>query len=354
MRIFVNIKKSNMKNLAILFLLSLFTLKNSYAQESPETDLANALSIEVGGTFGKAKIIPKLDKLGIAQITVTFKNISTKSVTKTEKKSTIIGKENVARGTASVSAYLNITDEELTDSDYQEITDHFYNYFQKSLKENNIDTVSWVAISESDFYKNGKDDKGKNDGGDDKTQASVTYNANMGTTMYNGKLVFAFGKAKKAASLSEKVGAPLAFIYTTVEFADLVADIDIKTRSNRNAWSPSYISYAPVTKMKTKTTVGAIMKIPTNSGTSLFCNDKYQAENIITIADIPAEMDYAVELSEDPSLLKKKSKFLSFSTKIESNPVVISTTKDAYKKAAKKALEKYADAFIAKAKQVKK
>lgn len=342
-----------MKNLISLILLVIFNTNISFAQDSQNADLAKAMSVEVGGTFGKSKIIPKLEKLGLAQLTVTYKNISTKSVTKTEKKRTLIGKENVARGTASVSAYLNITDEELNDSDYQEITDYFYTYFQKVLKQNNIDTVSWSAISESDFFKNGKDNKGKNDG-DDKTQASVTYNANMGNTMYNGKLGFAFGKGKKAASFSEQVGAPLAFIYTTVEFADLVAEIDIKTRSNRNAWSPSYISYAPVTKMKTKTTVEAIMKIPTNSGTSLFVNEKYQSENIITIGDIQAEMDYAVELSEDRSLLKKKSTFFSFSKKIESNPVVISTTKDAYKKAAKKALEKYADAFIAKAKQMKK
>lgn len=340
-----------MKILTLFILLPLLNLNSTFAQQSEGNDLARAMSIEVGGTFAKPKIIPHLEKLALAQISVTFKNISSKSVTKTEKKSTLIGRENVARGTATVSAYLNITDGELTDLDYQEITDYFYNYFQKILKQNNIDTVSWSAIVESDIYKSGKDDKGNNDG-DDKTQAAVTYNANMGTTIYNGKLVFAYGKSVKASKLSKQVDAPLAFICTTVEFADLVADIDIRT--GRSSWSPSSTSYTPVTKMKTKTTVGAIMKIPTNSGSSLFCNSKNQAENIITIEDIPAEVDYADELSEDPSLLKKKKSFISFSTKIESNPVVISTTKAAYKKAAKKALERYADAFIAKAKQVKK
>ena len=346
-----------MRNFILLTAAGFLVSSTSFGQKgTSEQDLSKTMEVQVGGTFGKTKIFPKLDKLALAQVTVNFKQISSKSVTKIEKKANLISNRTIAKATATVSAYLNITDEDLTDTDYQEITDHFYNYFQKTLAQNNIDTVAWSTIAATDFFKNGKDDNKGKKSDEDKSQASVGYNAHTGATLYNGKNIFAFGKIKKAANFCDEIGAPAAFINTTVDFADILAEIDLKTSGGGNVWTPSYNSSRAVTKMKSKTTVRAIMKIPENSGISLFYDNKSHAENLVTVGDIPAEMDYAEELTEDPSLLKKKSKLfsVSFSNKLESTPVIISTTKDAYKKAAKKALERYADAFVAKANAMKK
>lgn len=343
-----------MRTTLLTLAFCIFLINISFAQSGlSEKDLAKTMTVTAPGTFGKPKIIPTLEKLALAQITVNYKQISSKETTKTEKKSTLIGRANVARATASVSAYLNITDEDLTDEDYQQITDHFYRYFQSTLQKNNIDTIAWSKVMSSELYKSGKEKKEKED--DSKQQSSVSYNANMGTTIFNGAITFAYGKSRKAAAFCEEVNAPAAFINTTVDFADIIAEIDVKTRGGGNVWTPSYASSRPVTKMKSKTTVRAFMKIPANSGNSLFFNSKLHSENLFTVEDIPAEMDYADELTEDPSLLKKKSKLfsISFSHKLESTPVIISTTKAAYIAAAKKALERYADAFIAKTKEAK-
>ncbi|MEJ7626425.1 MAG: hypothetical protein WKF35_06160 [Ferruginibacter sp.] len=170
--------------------------------------------------------------------------------------------------------------------------------------------------------------------------------------MYNGKIGFAFGKIKKAARFCEEIGAPAAFIHTTVDFADILVDVEIKTTGYKSTWTPSYNTVGQVTKSKSKTSVAAFMKIPAYSGISLFYNEKSATELFTVIKDIPAEMNYADELTEDPSLLKKRSKLfsVSFSKKLESTPVVISSTKLQYKNAAKKALERYADALVAKSK----
>ncbi|HNI96129.1 MAG TPA: HrcA family transcriptional regulator, partial [Leptospiraceae bacterium] len=45
------------------------------------------------------------------------------------------------------------TDGKLTDADFQEITDHFYNYFQRKLAAAGIDSVAWSTIAGTDFYK---------------------------------------------------------------------------------------------------------------------------------------------------------------------------------------------------------
>lgn len=111
--------------------------------------------------------------------------------------------------------------------------------------------------------------------------------------------------------------------------------------------------------MKSETKVRAFMKIPALTDRleySFLITEKQAAESISIGAELPAETDYATSLAEDAERATKRSKFfsVSLSKKMESDPVVISTTREKYKAAAKKALEKYADAFIAKIKQMKK
>jgi hypothetical protein len=107
--------------------------------------------------------------------------------------------------------------------------------------------------------------------------------------------------------------------------------------------------------MKSKTSVAPFMKVAASGGLSLLYNEKNQMESLATAADIPAETNYHDALSEDPDRAKKRSALfsVSFSKRLESTPVVITTTREKYKDAAKKALEHYADAFIAKAKELK-
>jgi hypothetical protein len=347
-----------MKTPLTITLYLLFFSVTSLAQPGDqEKDLAEAIEVSAGGTFGKPKILPKADKLAIVQVSVDFKQMTTKSVQKTEKKQGLIGKTPGKSATASVTAYLETADGELSASDYQEITHYFYYYLQKKLKESGIDTVAWSAVSNTEFFKDNEKEKPEtNEEEKSKGNSWVTYNAFNGGTMYNGQGGFAFTKLKKTSKMCDDLGAPVLFVHTTVDFADLDVAVDVKTSGYQSTWTPSS---SQTTTMKSETKVKAFMKIPAfteRTEYSYVVNDKNAAENVNVKTELPAEMNYATELTEDPSRAEKRSKVfsVSLSKKMESDPVVISTTKENYKAAAKKALEKYADAFVAKLKQMKK
>ncbi len=303
--------------------------------QSPD---ANKIEIAVGGSFAKPKIVPKLEKLGIAQVTINYKLSSTAKIISKD------GSTGVMAG-AKISAYLETTDGELTEADLQEISDYFYSYFQKKLKANNIDTVSWATITATDFYKNGSeksegDKKGKNE------NSWITNSAHKGNTLYNGSIVFAFGKIKKASRFSEDIGAPAGYFHLTVDFADLYVDLDIKTTKESNMFyskSTQRNKYSWAVKPQMKV-------VPNNLGMSLLWNEKSQAESLVLRNAIDGTLNYADAATEDAS--KMKNSMWAFRKELK--PVVIETTKAKYKAAAKDALEKYADAFVEKCKLLKK
>lgn len=339
---------------SVLTTATFFLLLNAAAQQN---NIAEALSITAGGTFGKSKIAPKLTKLGIAQVTVDFKQMSTKAISKTEKKQGLFGKTAGKSATASVTAYLETTDGELENSDYVEITNHFYYYLQRKLKESGIDTVAWSAVAATDFFTdNAKEKNDDNEEEKKKGNSWISYNAFNGSTMFNGNGGMAFLKMKKNSKMCDAIDAPTIFVYATVEFADIDVNVDVKTGGYKSTWTPGASSQT--TTMSSKTSVGAVMKVAAMNGmqSCYLSNHKEQAENINVVADIPAEMDYATSLTEDPARAEKRSKIfhIGLSKKMESDPVVITTTKDKYKAAAKKALEKYADAMVAKFMAMKK
>ncbi|MBS1683083.1 MAG: hypothetical protein JST48_15330 [Bacteroidetes bacterium] len=72
--------------------------------------------------WDKSKLIPKLKKFAITELTVNYKLTTTAKTIAQEKSS---GKIAGAR----VTAYLEFTDGEPAQSDFQKITDHFYSYF---------------------------------------------------------------------------------------------------------------------------------------------------------------------------------------------------------------------------------
>ena len=93
------------------------------------------------------------------------------------------------------------------------------------------------------------------------------------------------------------------------------------------------------------------MKITTNElGLTMLENGKGVAENISLSEEIESNASYNATAYQDPSRLKNNL----FRFAKEMNPVIVETTRAEYKAAAKKACEKYADAFVAKAMIMKK
>lgn len=304
---------------------------------------------------GKEKIIQNVQKLGIAQYTVRYKQVSSVKVSKTTHQRTLIGKTAGQTATSSVTAYLETTNGELSDQDYQEITDYGYAYLQKKLKEAGIDTVAWTAITAADFYKN--DSKEKTDDNTEKEAGEewTTYNANKGNTFLNGYNLFMGMKMKRASRFSDDMQAPAAFFVLTVDFADIRIDLDVKTGGYKSSWTPSYNTVGQSTKATAKTSVAAVMKVIANGGGTVLWGKNMLSAVLGVTQDIPAEMDYTDGLSEDPSKVKQSKLSKMFvSKKLDATPVVITTTREKYKAAAKKALENYAESVVAKLKASKK
>lgn len=291
----------------------------------------------------KPKVLSKLDNLALAQLTVNYKLTTTAKA---------IGKGNMGAIAGSrVTAYLETTDGDLTENDFQEITNYFYSYFQKTLKSNGIDTIAWNKIAATDFYKNAdeKVDEGKEEKGGN---AWVTSTAHKGNVMYGGGTPFAFGKIKKASSFCEEIGAPAGFFYLTVDFADVIINIDIKQTAQHDVGGGWY--YPATTKAKTTWAINPEMRVgQPDNGWTLFWNKKSQSEVIWIKQDIAGGLKYNDSYSEDIS--KARSGLAKqFAFRKEMTPILIQTTKEKYKASAKKALEKYAEAFVAKVKAVRK
>jgi hypothetical protein len=295
----------------------------------------------------KSKIFSKVDRFAVAQLRVNYKLTTTaKTVGKDKSSGSMAG--------AKVSAYLLTTDGELTQDDFQQVTDYFYSYFQKKLKENGIDTVAWSAIEATDFYKNAKDDDEKKE--DSKAEKGgnvwVTTTAHKGNVLHTGTIAFAFGKAKKAMTFSEEIGAPAGYFDITVDFADILVNVDVKSTEYKdlgNGW------YRPAsTKVKYSWAVNPNMTIgQADNGLQLFWNKKGVAEVMYQYKDIMNDFRYADKTSEDESKVKKNFASM-WQFRKELTPVVIETTKDKYKEAARKVCEKFVEAFVAKVNGFKK
>jgi hypothetical protein len=318
-------------------ILSMIFLVLCYVAVAQKGD-AEIFTIAVGGTFAKPKIIPALDKLALAQIRVQYL-LTTTTRTIGQEKST----GQVAG--AKLTAFLETTDGKLTDEDFQEITDHFYVYFQQKLKASGIVTVDWNAITATDFYADGVEKPAAKP--DTETNASFVSTAYKGNTLYRGAIAFAFGKINKASTFCKKLDAPAAFFNLTVDFADVMLDVDIKTQTSGGLYNvPTSRTWKYNSAVKAEMSV-----IPSDLGSlTLFWNEKSQSESLMLKKDIKADVTYHTEMSQDPSRMKNSL----WAFRKEMNPVVIETTRDKYKAAAKKALENYADAFVTMQQEVKK
>lgn len=327
-----------MKNKFILFVfLGMLTI--SITAQTADVD---KIQIATGGAFAKSKIAPNLSKFAISQITIQYKLTSTaKTIGKDKRSGSVAG--------AKLSAYLETTDGELTTADFQEISDSFYAYFQNRLQTNNIQTVDWSVITASEFYKGESEDDDKKGGRDENVW--ITNNANNGNTIYGGGIAFAFGKMKRASKFCEEIGAPAGFFYLTVDFADLLLNMEYRVGKSDGLY------YSTTTKSKKYTwavnptiNVGSPELALGRLSSTLIWNEKMQAEMLYLTEPILGTLKYADNASEDASKLKNSL----FAFRKEMQPVVVQTTKAKYKEAAKEALQKYADAFVAKALLVRK
>lgn len=297
--------------------------------------------------WDKSKLIPKLKKLAITELTVNYKLTTTaKTIAQERDTRKIAG--------ARVTAYLETTDGELTQEDFQGITDHFYSYFQKKLKENGIDTVGWNEVTASEFYqKSGGDEGEKEDaekeGGGNKW---VVCTANQGKVIHKGAAGFAGGKGKRAAEFADQFGTAASF-KVNVDFADVAVNLEISTTARKDLFDGWY--YPEVTKQKYTWGVHAQMMVgdQDNKQWTYIWGTKGWPEFLFQWNDIPVNGNYADAMTEDPS--KARSGLAKqFAFRKELTPVLIQTTREKYKAAATHAVEKWVDAFVARAVEMRK
>ncbi len=323
---------------------------------------AQAISLVGGGAMGKKVVVPKLDNIAIAQATVYFKHATTHEFLKNERGAFGSRKSGGSSVSGRLTAYLETTDGELTAADYQELADGFYSYFTNKLKASGIPAVEWSKIAGAEFYQKDGEDLGEN-GIEEKQQGGQAYvrvNANKGKVLYNFNPFgginpgFAFGKGKRAGKFSEEVGAPALYVHVVVDFADIVLDGDVRTGESHKSAGVGLTKITKTKNFKFEAEAGPNLKIKSNLGSAMFFNQKYQVDQMVVASDISSGVSYASAVSQDPEKKVLKKPVFTFGKDFKATPVVIETTKEEYKKAAAKALERYADEFVASIKANRK
>ncbi|RAW02541.1 hypothetical protein [Pseudochryseolinea flava] len=298
--------------------------------------------------WDKSKIIPKLERLAIVELTVNYKLTTTaKTITQEDRSG---GKIAGAR----VTGFLEFTDSEPTQADYQAITDHFYRYFQKKLKENGIDTVGWDQVTASEFYQKsggeeGEKEDAQKEGGGNKW---VTSTANKGKVIHKGLTGFAGGKGKRAMEFGKEFGTAATF-KVNVDFADVMVNLDIKSTDRRDVGGGWY--YPATTSKKYTWGVHAQMMVgdQENKEYTYIWAGKGFPEFLMQWSDIPVAGEYAESVTEDVS--KARSGLAKgFAFRKELDPVLIQTSREKYIAAARNAVEKWVDAFVTRAVQMRK
>jgi hypothetical protein len=336
-----------MKAIVKLWMLMFVILAAGTVSAQKKKDAAPAPPADASRFKWEAsKIVPKMKKLAITELTVNYKLTTTaKTITKEDRSG---GKIAGAR----VSAFLEFTDSEPTQEDFQSITDHFYRYFQKQLKANGIDTVGWNEVTASEFYQKSGDDDEKETQKETGGNKWVTATANKGKIIHRGMAGFAGGKGKRAMEFGKQFGNAVSF-KVNVDFADVMVNLDIKSTDRRDVGGGWY--YPATTSKKYTWGVHAHMMVGDQDTKELtyIWAAKGWPEFLYQWNDIPVDGEYATSVSEDMSRAKS-GLAKGFAFRKELDPVVIETTRDKYIAAATHAVEKWVDAFCARAVQMRK
>ncbi len=331
-----------MKIIILLATAATFALSTPLlAQKNQETPDAARFKWE------QSKLIPKLKKLAITQLTVNYKLTTTaKTVAKEKGSGKIAG--------ARVTAYLETTDGDLTNEDFQELTDHFYAYFQKKLKENGIDTVGWAQVTASDFYQKISADEEKADDTEKESGGNkwVVSTAHKGKIVHSGMTGFAGGKGTRSVEFVKEFDCMAASFKVNVDFADVVLDLDLKTTERKDVYGGWYIP--ATTKKKYTWAINPQFQVGNqDKQLSYAWGTKGWPEFLYQWTDVPSPMAYATSMTEDVSKARSGlAKQFAFSKEL--TPVLIQTTRSNYKAAATHAIEKWVDAFVARAVQMRK
>lgn len=330
----------------------------AFAQDAKTVD--ETLKVTAGGTFGKPKILKDLDRIAIAQSTIYFKTATTREVVEHERGAFGRRKQDGGSVAGTITAYLDFTDGEMTEGEYQELADGFYTYLAKKLAGNKVTPVSWDKISTQEFYtEDGQDVKDVTKDADAMKRKGQLYrqiNANKGNTLLKNSITggmnigFAFGKMKRAANYAKDLDAPIAILHLTVDFADIFLDGEVATGSGTEYQAGGITKITKTKKWKMDANVGANVKVAGNVGYSTLYNEKMAAETMTLLRDLNSETPFASSVKEDPDMEKLRARDNLFAKDFNMNPVLISTTKEKYKAAARKALQNFADMFVAKIK----
>lgn len=326
-----------MKKNFLLLILAATLAVPSFAQKG-EAEKTEADKFRVD----KTKILPKMERLALAQLCVHFKLVTTTKTVVQEK-----DYRNIAG--ARVSAYLEFTDAEPTQSDYQAIADHFYAYFQKALKAGGIDTVGWGAITAHEFYQKVSDDEDKDEKKEKGGNTWTTATAHNGKMLHNGMTGFAGGKVKRSEAFVKDLNAVAGFFEVTVDFADVMVNLDLKVKKTED-----WLYTTTTTNKKYTWAVNPEMMVgnPDNAAPMLMSN-KGWPEMMLLWKPINTHARYDATMSEDASKARSGlAKQFAFSKEI--TPVLVQTTHDKYVAAAKLACEKYADTFVEMVQKQKK
>ena len=346
------------------YLLCLCVLFATVVKAQDEKLADETFKMYVGGTFAKPKMFGKMEKLALAQTSIYFKTATTREVIENERGAFGGRKSGGGSVAGRLTAYLNTTDGELEDADFQELADSFYTYLSRKLADAGVGQVEWAAITNTNFYKEqGVDvDDIRKDASEMKKKGQIYahINANRGSTLWKYSITggmspgFAFGKAKKAARFSEDLNADLAFMHIVVDFADILLEGEVHTGTSTKYGAGGYTVVTKNKKWKMDASVGANLKVAANSGMSMFYNQKSQVESMGVSKDVPSGVAFASSVAEDPEKEKLRKKDNLFAKDFNMTPIVVSTTKAQYKAAALKALQNYADIFSAKVRYSKK
>lgn len=299
--------------------------------------------------WDKSKIIPKMQKLAITELTVNYKLTTTAKTFVKEDRS------GGHMAGARVTGFLEFTNSEPTQADFQEITDHFYRYFQKKLKENGIDTVGWNEVTASEFYQ--KIDREEGDSEDSEKESGgnkwVTCTANKGKIVKKGLTGFAGGKGKRAMEFGKEFGNAATF-KVNVDFADIMLNLEVKSTDRKDVGGGWY--YPATSSKKYTWGVHAQMMVGDqdnqNERTFIWAA-KGWPEFLMQWNDIPADDNYAESVTEDAS--KGRGGIAkAFAFRKELTPVLIQTTREKYIAAATNAVEKWVNAFVARCVQMRK
>ena len=346
-------------------ILLLLLIQFSFAEAQKNKEKDEKFVFVKTGTFFKPKLVPALDKLAVAQATVIFKQATTEEFLENERGNFGGRKSGGSTVTGRLTAYLETSDGDLTDADFQDITDHFYSYFTKKLNENNIKTVEWDKIKATSFYQdyNDKNDILKtNEELKKNGQIAQFFNANKGNTLRHYdparsmNLAFAMGKQKKSVNFSEEMNATVLLLHAVLDFADIILDGDIKSGESTTYLGAGSTRVTKTKEFKFNSTVIANVKVSAETdwdgkymgGENYFLNEKNGYEFIKLNQNISSDEKFATEVSKDPNkAVLKRGVFLPLGKNFKAVPVVVVTTRDKYITAAKKALENYSDGMIA-------